>query len=299
MLAACAPAPDREPALPTRGVLTVNGMQYPYFIEGSGSPTCLVVGYPLAVSRALSSQLKERLRFVFLESRLTTSESVVGDVSAMTMDTLVDDIEQARVALGLERVCVLGHSIAGILAVEYARKYPRQVTHAIMHGTPPYWNQRAADSLAAFWEREASPGRKQQLEANWARVSQDSLGKLSPSQAVILTYITNAPKYFHDPTYDPGWILEGDYWNVEAMQRLLGPIMAEYDLATGPAIEPPVFLAIGRSDYIVPFLLWDTEGSKIPNLSYHLFDQSGHYPMLEEAARFDELLLAWIQGTSR
>jgi proline iminopeptidase len=299
LLAACTPKPPQQDPLPPRGTVTIHGVEYPYFVEGSGSPTCLVVGYPLAVSRALSPRLKESIRFVFLESRLTTAESVVGDVSAMTMDTLVDDIEQARVALGLDRICVLGHSIAGVLAVEYARKYPRQVTHAIMHGTPPYWNQRAADSLAAFWEREASPDRKEQLAVNWAKVPQDSLRRLSPSQAVILTYVTNAPKYFHDPRYDPSWILAGDYWNAAAMQQLLGPIMANYDLAAGPAIEPPVFLAIGRSDYIVPFHLWDTERGKIPNLSYHLFDASGHYPLLEEAARFDELLLEWIQTPDR
>ena len=299
LLAACGPRPSEEVPLPQRGTITVNGIEFDYSMEGAGPPTCLVLGTPLAVSRALSPRLKEQLRFIFLESRLTTAEEKVGDVSSMTIDTLVDDIEQARGVLGLDRTCVLGHSISGILAVEYARRYPAQVSHVIMHGTPPFWDQRAADTLAAFWEREASAERKARLEANWVGVSRDSLNRLSPGQAQILTYITNAPKYFHDPGYDPSWILAGDYWNAAALQQLLGPAMAGYDLAKGPPIEPPVFLAIGRSDYIVPFHLWDAERSKIPNLSYHLFERSGHYPMLEEAERFDELLLAWMQGGNR
>ena len=46
----------------------------------------------------------------------------------------------------------------------------------------------------------------------------------------------------------------------------------------------------------MPFNIWDGERAKIPNLSYHLFDESGHYPMLEEQELFDRLLLDWIGG---
>jgi len=298
LLLGCAGASSAFAQLPSRGTLTANNISFAYFTEGSG-PTCLVVGYPLAVSRALSPRLKRNLRFVFLESRLTTPEERVGDVSHVTMDTLVDDIEQGRQRLGLDHICVLGHSIAGVLALEYARRYPQHVSHVVMHGTPPFWDKRAADAMAAYWKGEASAERQKRLASSWARIAPDSLQKLPSSSADILTYTTNAAKYFHDPAYDPVWLLEGDYWNRQAGQRLLGPIMASYDLGQGATIEPPVFLAIGRSDFIVPFHLWDDEQRKIPKLSYNLFARSGHYPMLEERERFDELLLQWLQRTSR
>ena len=222
----------------------------------------------------------------------------MGDVSGMTMDTLVEDIEQARQALGLDRVCVLGHSISGILALEYARKYPEHVTHVIMHGTPPFVDQRTGPAVAEFWEANASSDRRQALEANWAEVSQDSLSGLPPGDAAILEYITNAPRYFHDPSYNAAWLLEGAYWNRAAWDQLFNVIMANYDLSHGRTVETPVFLAIGRSDFAVPFHLWDSEREKIPNLSYHLFDRSGHYPMLEEQELFDQLLLEWLQSNS-
>lgn len=275
----------------SRRVVTVNGIDFEYFIEGTGR-TCIVVG---DASRPLSSQLKEHFRFVHLYSRMGTPEERVGDVSSITMDTLVDDIEQGRQMLGLGKVCVLGHSISGIVALEYARKYPQYATHVIMIGTPPFVDERTAPAVSAFWEEHASEERKRILAANWAVIGADSLNNLSASDAALLEYVTNAPMYFHNPAYDPAWLVEGAYWNMPAATHLFDVIMADYDLGIGPIVQTPVFLAIGRDDYAMPFTLWDSELGKIPNLSYNLFQQSGHYPMLEEQKLFDEKLLAWIQ----
>ncbi len=281
-------------AQPESGVVRVNGIDFEYFIEGTGW-TCLVIPGSLTEYRALSPQLKDHFRFVFLASRMITPEEQVGDVPGMTMDTLVADIEQARQALGLGQICVLGHSIAGILALEYARQHPQYATHVIMHSTPPFWDERYGPPVAAYWEANASPERKNLLEANWSQISADSLSNLPPSEAAILEYITNAPRLFHDLSYDLSWLLEDVYWNQAAWNQLFGVIMANYDLADGPPIETPVFLANGRDDFAVPYTLWESERAKIPNLTYHLFDRSGHYPMLEEADRFDRLLLDWIE----
>jgi proline iminopeptidase len=276
------------------GVVTANGIEFSYFIEGTGIP-CIVVGDGLTPSRALSRKLRNHIRFVFLNSRMTIRPEKAGEVANITMDTLVDDIEEVRRALDLGSVCVLGHSIAGILALEYARKYPQRTTHVIMHGTPPYFNQHYKEAVSTFWEERASEERKKTLEANWADIGVDSLNNLSSSDAAILRYVTNASKYFHDPAYDPAWLFEDVYWNVDAWNHLFDVIMANYDIGTGPALQTPVFLAIGRDDYAVPFILWDTERAKIANVSYNLFEQSGHYPMLEEQELFDKKLLAWIQ----
>jgi len=42
--------------------------------------------------------------------------------------------------------------------------------------------------------------------------------------------------------------------------------------------------------------LWDDYKDKLPNLSYNLFEKSGHYPQLEEQDLFDKKLIAWIKG---
>ncbi len=78
-------------------------------------------------------------------------------------------------------------------------------------------------------------------------------------------------------------------WN-----HFFGGILNNYDIINGDQITTPVFLALGRYDYGVPYHLWDDRKNEFPKLSYNLFEKSGHYPMMEEQALFDKKLIEWI-----
>ncbi len=278
------------------GTVTVNGIPFTYFAEGSG-PTCVIVGDGLPFYRVVSDTLKSRFRFLNLNSRVSTPEQFVGDVSHVTMDTLVSDIEGARAALGLGKICVIGHSISGLIALEYARRYPENTTFVVMHSTPPYYGDSLGRADRDYFEKHASPERKAARAAARARVPQDSLDKLPPSDAMILSYVNNASTYFNDPLYDPAWILEGDYWNVPAWNQLFQVIMKTYDMADGPPVTTPVFLALGKEDYSVPWKVWtEQQRAKIPNLTVYTFEKSGHYSALEEQDLFDQRFLGWVDG---
>jgi proline iminopeptidase len=45
------------------------------------------------------------------------------------------DVEALRQALGLGSISVLGHSFGGLVAQEYALKYPRNLSHLIVSAT--------------------------------------------------------------------------------------------------------------------------------------------------------------------
>ena len=77
-------------------------------------------------------------------------------------------------------------------------------------------------------------------------------------------------------------------------------LLADYDPTSQfREIKAPVFIANGRYDYWVPPKLWEAEKGILPNLTFHLFQKSGHWPMLEEQARFDQELIAWLHRTVR
>lgn len=281
------------------GFVTVDGIKLGYVIEGTGIP-CVVPHDVSIMTRALSKELRKHFKFIFLDSRNEVPSDKSVEIDKITMDTYVDDIEKVRRTLGFDRIAVLGHSIYGLLALEYARKYPEHVTHVIMNGTPPIWPSNLTEYMEEiankYWESDASDERRMIFKQNWGKLPEDTFGTLSPSEARVLQYITNGPKYWYDPTYDCSWLLEGTYWNVELGDHFFNVIMAEYDIAEGDEIATPVFLSLGRHDYVVPYTLWDDYKDKLPNLSYNLFKKSGHYPMLEEQALFDKKLIGWIKG---
>jgi proline iminopeptidase len=278
----------------TSGVVLVEGAELHYVIEGNGTP-CLVLGHSESQRRILSQRLRNHFKFIFMDLRPDAQSHSSLELSKITLDTYVDDIDQVRRTLVLDVAAVFGQSIHSYLALEYARKYPKNTSYVIMTGNTPYRiSGKAADD---FWESDASDERKMVLKQNWEKISEDELSRMSPEERVLKTYMAMTPKLFCDPRYDLSWIYEVVESNQEIANHLFQAIFGDYDIAKRPGrVETPVFLAIGRYDYLWPYFLWDERKDVLPNLSYNLFEKSGHFPMVEEQGLFDKKLIEWIKS---
>jgi proline iminopeptidase len=54
---------------------------------------------------------------------------------------MVEDVEDVRIALGLGKISLLGHSYGGVLAQAYALKYQEHLSHLILNSTFPSTSQ--------------------------------------------------------------------------------------------------------------------------------------------------------------
>lgn len=290
-IGACAEKPESS------GVIEVDGTKLGYVIEGKGIP-CVVIGSSTTnwPRRTFSQELRKHIMFIFIDCRAFLPPGIPVEVSKITMDSLVDDVERVRRRLGFDKIAVGSHSSPPLIALEYARQYPEHATHVIMIATPPYETRKLYKEQDEFWESDASDERKMILKRNHERLTEDTLSKVSPGKAFWLRYVADAPKCWYDPTYDCSWLFEDSDLNMDRINRLYNEIFPEYDFTRGDPITTPVFLAVGRYDYWLPYYLWDDYKEKLPNLSYNLFEKSGHFPQLEEQALFDKKLIAWIKG---
>jgi proline iminopeptidase len=286
LLNGCAKQDDIERS---SGVVSVEGAELHYVIEGEGIP-CLVLGHLESGRRILSQELRNHFRFVFLDLRHDAQSNNSLEMSQITLGTYLDDIDEVRRTLGLDKTVVLGHSHHGLIALEYARKYPQHTSHVVMTGCMPYTDWRAGDE---FWESDASDERKMLLEQNWEGVTEDQLSEMSQTER----YMRNRPGLLYDPTYDLSYIIEVVDNNYDVFIHYLLGVLEDYDIANRPGrVETPVFLVIGRYDYVSPYYLWDDRKGVLPNLSYNLFEKSGHFPMVEEQELFDDRLIEWISN---
>jgi proline iminopeptidase len=278
------------------GTITVEGAKLNYVIEGSGIP-CIVVGSSIYYPRTFSQELRKHFKFIFMDLRHFTPSDESYEIDKITLDTYADDIEQARKTLGLDRICIMGHSMHSLMAFEYACKYPENTSHVIMIGIFPVGFAEGAKASSEFWKADASDERKIILKKNWEEVTDEAMKKLSPGEVLIKTYVTNSPMYWYDPTYDCSWIWEGVEANTDVFNHIANNVLSEYNITESlPRLKAPVFLALGRYDYVVPYTLWDGVKENFPNLSYHLFEKSGHTPQLEEQEQFDQKLIDWIKN---
>jgi proline iminopeptidase len=271
-------------------IVTADGIKLRYVVEGRGVP-CVVVNGGF-YQRVYSKELRKHLNLIFLDFRHGRESDPPAKVDYITLDTLVDDIDQVRKALGFDRIAVMGHSLPSLIALEYARKYPEHTSNVILIGSPPF--MILPKESEAFWESDASEARKLANKRNLERITDEDLKKASPGNVWKLQFVRTGARFWYDPSYDSSWMLEGIAPNMNFMPHVAG-LLRDYDVGKRmPHVTTPVFLALGRYDYLVPYHTWDGRKDSFPNLSYNLFEKSGHYPMFEEHALFDQKLTQWI-----
>jgi proline iminopeptidase len=272
-------------------IVAADGTKLRYVVEGTGIPCVVING--IHYQRVYSKDLRRHLKLIFLDFRHSSEADAAAKVDTITLDTLVDDIEQVRKALGFDRIAVMGHSLPSLIALEYARKYPEHTSHLILIGPPPF--MIPAKESEAFWESDASEARKLANKRNLERITDEDLKKAPPGKAWKLQFVRNGARYWYDASYDSSWMLEGIAPNINFMPHVAG-LFRDYDVGKRtPRATRPVFLGLGRYDYLVPYHTWEVRKNSFPNLSYNLFEKSGHYPMFDEAALFQKKLIEWMK----
>ena len=298
IVAACSPKSDKSEDAstttlqvePVRGTLTSGQFRLRYRIEGTGSPA-IIIGSSIYLPRAFSQNLRKHLRLVFLDHRGYAPSPGPMDAIRFAPDTLLEDIEQARRVLGLGRIVVIGHSIHSLMALEYAKKYPENVSHVVMIG-PPVFHAATDEARDQYWQEFASPERKAIMEENRQRLPDEQLAILPRGQRFIRSYIRDGPRTWYNPRFDASPLWEGVEANDDYTPKFL-----DIDITQGlDTFNIPTFLALGRYDFrVAPPFTWDDISPKFIDLTINLFEQSGHWPHYEEAALFDAELLRWME----
>jgi proline iminopeptidase len=279
------------------GSVSVDGATLRYVLEGSGIPT-LVIGSAIYYPRTFSQQLRKTLRLVFMDVRHFAEIDTSCSPDKVTLDTYTNDIEQVRTKLGFERVVVIGHSHHGNLALEYAKRYPERVSHLVLIGSPPSDVKGTIKAANAYWSEHASEARKAALRDNWAALSPEVLNAMPPGDAYIVQYVADGPKYWYNTKYNASSLWQDVPVNMEIIKGFRD-LFTDYELSWSPTrLRAPVLVVMGRHDYAVPHTLWDEVRPKLRNLTFHLFERSGHTPQLEEPKLFDQVLLNWIRKNS-
>ena len=274
------------------GKIEIDGSILQYVIEGEGIP-CLVIGSSVYYPRTFSNNLRENLKMYFVDMKWFAKDYAPENLDHVNIESIVEDIEEIRVALDLKMPLIMGHSIHGTMATEYVKKYGDKVCGLIVIGSPAEWGNSVYNEKAAALWASASPKRKELQEKNWGKTNE--IDRLTGQKEAVARYNNMAPQYWYDPEYDAGWLWKDMTVHSEVTQHIFTRVFLEYDMFN-PAmpVTVPMFVGLGKYDYVIPYTLWKSSYQNIPDFKLVLFDKSGHTPQLEVADLFDEELLNWI-----
>jgi proline iminopeptidase len=223
------------------------------------------------------------------------------DTKLWTIDRYVDEVEQVRKALHLDRsnFCVLGHSWGGILAIEYALKYPQHLKCLVvsnMMASIPAYNAYARKVLEPAMD-PAKLALVKQLEAE---------------------HRTDDPRYMQTliPMHYEKHILRMPYaqWP-EPVKRAFADINEQiYVLMQGPSelgasgrlehwdrfddlhrIEVPTLVIAGRYDTMDPAYM-KAMSEQFPHGQYLLCPQGSHMDMYDDQATYFRGLIHFLKG---
>ena len=132
--------------------ISIRGVSLFTEVVGHGYPLLLMHGGPGADHTTLLPlrPCADHFTLVFYDHRCN-GRSEGATVSSMTWENLTADAEALRQMLGFDRWAVLGHSFGGMVALEYALRYPHSLSHLLLLDTcgDIRWVQHNAPALLA------------------------------------------------------------------------------------------------------------------------------------------------------
>lgn len=276
-----------------KGHVYSSGFKLQYIVEGNGTPT-IVVGSSLYYSRTFSKNLRNSLKLAFVEHRGFSPPYDCKNTSLFQLDSLVDDIELVRKELGFDKFIVIGHSGHAFMALEYAKKYPANVSHVVMMCEAPCLSHEGHEAAQRYLNDSVCPERKAALAQNLARLPQAI--EAAPEKAFITYCLLMGPKSWFDYNYDATKLWEGIEVNMAMFDYVWGEVFRDIDITENlDKLLSPVLLALGRYDYLVPPpYMWEGVRDKFSNLTIRIFEKSGHAPHFEEPELFDKELIEWL-----
>ena len=113
----------------TEGFVTTDDGVRLYYIE-RGSGDALVVPVALYLAPHLLEDLSQNRRVIFYDPR-NRGLSDAADLSTVSLDRQIEDLESLRNELGIDKMALLGWSGLGMEMAVYALRYPNHVTRLI------------------------------------------------------------------------------------------------------------------------------------------------------------------------
>lgn len=210
----------------------------------------------------------------------------------ITHDTWIDDADALRAQLGHEKIILFGHSYGGFLAQDYAIKYGHHLTGLVLCSTAP-----VLDYMDIIQANAAARGTAEQLDA----LGQVFGRPMADDEEWRKMWNVILPFYFK--AFDPELAAEMDQktsysgaaWN-HCNAHCLPVFNALPNLAK---IKVPTLIISGADDWITP----PEQGGRriheaIPHSEFVVFENSGHWPFLEEHDRFTAVLTDWLRRLS-
>jgi 2-hydroxy-6-oxo-octa-2,4-dienoate hydrolase len=261
--------------------VTAAGISTNYLEAGDGSPVVLVHGSGPGVSAYANWRLT--IPALAAEHRVLAPDMAGFGFSAKPggygMDGWLDQLDGFLMALGLDRVSLVGNSFGGGLAIAFADRWPERVHRLVLMGSVGV-SFPITDGLDAVWGYEPSV-------ENMRRI----LDVFAHDRSLVTDELAEVR---YRASVEPG-VQEAFSSMFPAPRQRWVEAMATPE-ARIAALPHETLIVHGREDRVIPLDNALRLLTLIERAQLHVFGRCGHWTQIEHADAFNALLLRFLRG---
>lgn len=282
ILQACGETEPQAEILIEEGTASINDTEIFYKRMGEGEPIIVVHGGPVLDHSYLVPNFKPlagNYELIYYDQRLSGRSSANVDSTEITLANFIEDIEELRKEMGIEKMHLMAHSWGGLLAMKYAIKYPSNLNSLVLLNSMPastdLWREES-QIIAGEITSEDSLKRQELVRSD--------LMQNNPTEAIEQLLLISYRSQFNNPSLADSldFYIPEDYMS---RSRKFSNLMAElmdYDLHDAlDSLQVPTLLIYGESEPAVTLSGLDLD-STIQNSELVIIQDSGHFPFIEQ-----------------
>ncbi|MGG1686423.1 alpha/beta fold hydrolase [Pseudalkalibacillus sp. NRS-1564] len=264
------------------------------FIKGNGPPLCVTHLY---------SQFNESGDY-FADTFTTShkvylvnlkdaghSDSVNAPYEYFMLET-VFDLESVRSALGVKQWTFAGHSTGGMLGCVYGIHASRSLTAIIIVGAAA--REYGSSSSACIYNSAHENYHIMQHyieKLKDSRLGDDERERITRDRTKLSLYLPEKYQDYFSKRINKK--MATNRMNFFAREIIQFDVTKQLNI-----ISAPTLIACGKHDVQCPLLFSEEIADGIPNAQLAIFDQSNHYPFLEEKALFETKVHDFLNDAS-
>ena len=223
--------------------------------------------------------------FYFIDSRGSGLSECPADLSDFKFENFCEDFEAVRNFFGCEKINFIGHSYGGVLAMEYALRYPKSIGKL---GILCSYAIKDDEYTARFDQAIQRMGQEdwfQKVEA-----IREEIGVIDSEKKLNEYVLGILPMYFTDhqaykealPLFEKGSVSMGPFRGIQKNYPGYGTDL----LGRISEIKIPTQIICGSDDFICPAEDNLRIHRAIENSSFSRIENVGHFPWIEKPYDF-------------
>ena len=290
------------PPLPRERVVQVMGQHIHYYEAGTGETVILLhgLGASAEIWAASIPALAAHYHVVVPDQiGFGKSDKPLIEYKVQTWVEFLDGFMQA---LGIPKATVVGNSLGGWIAVDFARQHPDKVTHLILADSAGWRPIDMPAPVAAGLNNPSEAGVREILERMLfeRRAIPVNLnpGSLEETRK-LLEFIVSNKQLITDQFVEQEFerhLRIGDGYTVE---RFIAGSIAEdqFENEKLSGLKMPTLIVWGNDDHLFSLDQAHSFNSAISGSKLVTIDQCGHVPELEKSDDFNKAVLDFLSGS--